>query len=512
MSDMHKLLAGGLALVLSGAALAGTATASDARTVTAPRAAGDLKTDIDAILADSRLDGASIGVSVRDAGTGKVLYDNGASGQETPGSNNKLETSTAAFGILGAKYRFTTKVSSRNGNLYIKGTGDPTMRAAEYDALAAAVAAKGITKVTGNLVADDTYFDSERTNPDWDPSDLPYSYAAGISALTVAPDDVYDIGSIGVNITPGTEGQPVNVAVSPPTSVIKIDNEAVTGPAGSASTLSVDRTNGTNIVKVTGSYPSDAAESDHLTTAPDPTMYAADVFRNALKAHGVQVAGATVEGTMPSTAATVTETQSPPLSQIATPWLKLSNNPITETVTKAIGHKVSGRGTWAAGLAAISAYLKNNFGVDTSQIKQTDGSGLAATNKTTPEQITNVLKAAQQQSWFSTWYNALPIAGEPDPLVGGTLASRMQNTAAAGNLHGKTGTLTGVTALSGYVTDPTGEKLIFSIMFNGYQGGAPKDIEDKIAVRLAAGHTDAVNTVRRAPSGQRLECSWTKSC
>jgi D-alanyl-D-alanine carboxypeptidase/D-alanyl-D-alanine-endopeptidase (penicillin-binding protein 4) len=88
----------------------------------------------------------------------------------------------------------------------------------------------------------------------------------------------------------------------------------------------------------------------------------------------------------------------------------------------------------------------------------------------------------------------------------------MQNTAAAGNLHGKTGTLTGVTALSGYITDPTGEKLIFSTMFNGYQGGAPKDIEDKIAVRLAAGHTDAVNAVRRAPSGQQLECSWTKSC
>jgi PBP4 family serine-type D-alanyl-D-alanine carboxypeptidase len=502
---MRKFLAGGLALVMSAGLVTVTAAAADA-------APGDLKTDVDAILTDARLNGASVGVIVRDADTGAVLYDRTASNAETPGSNNKLETSTAAFGILGPGFRFDTKVLRAGGNLYLKGTGDPTMRAAEYDALAAAVAAKGVKKVTGNLVADDRWFDAERTNPDWDRGDLPFSFAAPISALTVAPDDVLDIGSVGVNITPAAQGQPVHVAVSPPTSVIKIDNEAVTGAPGSASTLSVDRTNGTDIVKVTGSYPAGAPESDHLATVQDPTMYAADVFRRALKAHGVKITGTVHEGATPGSAATVTDRKSVPLSQIATPWLKLSNNPISETVTKAIGRKVSGKGTWKAGLAAISAQLKKNLDVDTAQITMTDGSGLAATNRTTPRQITNLLKAAQRQTWFPTWFNALPIAGQPDPLVGGTLASRMRNTPAAGNLHGKTGTLTGVTALSGYVTDPTGEKLIFSIMFNGFKGGAPKDIEDKIAVRLAAGHTEAVTALRRSSSGQILECSWTKSC
>jgi D-alanyl-D-alanine carboxypeptidase/D-alanyl-D-alanine-endopeptidase (penicillin-binding protein 4) len=508
---MRNLVKRGLTLALAGALVSASPAAAGAATGTVRPSSDDLKADLDQILSDSRLTGASVGLIVRDAQSGAVLYDHDSSTQETPGSNNKLETSTAAFGLLGSDYRFHTKVAIGNGNLYLKGTGDPTMRAQEYDALAAAVAAKGVTKVTGDLVADDTWFDSERTAPDWDPSDLPYSYAAGISALTVSPDDVYDIGSIGVDITPGATGEPVKVAVSPQTSVIKIDNEAVTGAAGSASTLSVDRVNGTNVVKVTGSYPADGAESDHLTTAPDPTMYAADVFRRALEAHGVEVDGTTTEAATPSTAKVLTDRQSIPLSQIATPWLKLSNNQITETVVKAIGRKVSGAGTWDAGLAAVTAYLKSH-GVDTSQIKLTDGSGLSATNKTTPQQITNVLKSARTQSWFGTWYNALPIAGEPDPLVGGTLASRMTGTPAADNLHGKTGTLTGVTALSGYITDPNGEKLIFSSMFNGYQGGAPKDIEDKIAIRLAGGSTAAVNAVRRAPSGQNLECSWTKSC
>src|SRR4051812_26225981 len=143
---MRKFVACGLAFVMSAGVVVATTTAAGA-------APGDLKTDIDGILTDSRLDGASIGVIVRDARTGAVLYDRRAEDQETPASNNKLETSTAAFGILGPDYRFDTKVLRANGNLYLKGTGDPTMRGAEYDALAAAVAAKGVKNVPGDLVA-----------------------------------------------------------------------------------------------------------------------------------------------------------------------------------------------------------------------------------------------------------------------------------------------------------------------------------------------------------------------
>jgi PBP4 family serine-type D-alanyl-D-alanine carboxypeptidase len=509
----------GLALLLTGGVVAasGVVAPAHAATRSAPArkvAAGDLKTDIDQILTDSRLNGASVGVIVRNAKTGAVLYSRNADKQETPASNNKLETSAAAFGILGAGYRFRTTVYARGGNLYLKGTGDPTMLGADYDRLAAAVAAKGVKKVKGGLVADDTWFDAQRVPAGWDPSDLPYSYAAENSALTVAADDVFDEGSVDVSVAPGAEGGPVKVALKPATSVVKIDNRATTGKAGSPSTLSVDRTNGTNTIVITGSYPAGAAMSDHLATVHNPTLYAADVFRRALRAHGVRIAGATRRGTTPKAAKPVTSRQSIPLSKLATPYLKLSNNPIAETLVKAIGRKVKGKGTWAAGLAAISAYLKS-IGVDTSQVKQTDGSGLSHTNQTTPTQITNILKAAQRQTWYPVWYNALPIAGQAGQLVGGTLASRMKNTPAAGNVHAKTGTLTGVTALSGYVTDPGGQRLIFSSIFNGYQGGAPKDIEDKIAIRLAAGKNMATATTfgrQVAQSGSHLECSWAGSC
>ncbi|MEV0408501.1 D-alanyl-D-alanine carboxypeptidase/D-alanyl-D-alanine-endopeptidase [Actinoallomurus sp. NPDC050550] len=511
---MSRSLKGALAVVAGGAVVATTAVAlaqTDTSTATQTAAtSGDLKTDIDNILTDSRLKGASIGVIVRNAKTGAVLYDRGSDDQKIPGSNNKIETSTAAFGILGADYRFKTSVYTRGGNLYLKGTGDPTLRGADYDKLAAAVKAKGIKKITGNLIADDTWFDHEYTPPGWDPTDLPYSYAAGISALNVSPDDVFDAGSIGVSITPGQEGKPVKVALTPATSVVKIDNRATTAKAGTSSTVSVDRKGGT--VVITGSYPANGGKEDHLSTAPNPTQYAADVFRRALKAHGVKVVGATKQAATPKGAKAVTTRQSMTLSQLATPFLKLSNNQIAEILTKAIGRKAAGKGTRAAGIAAISRYLKT-LGVDTAKVKQTDGSGLSRTNQTTPRQVSVILQAVQPKPWFSTWYNALPIAGQPDKLVGGTLATRMKGTAAAGNVHAKSGTLTGVTALSGYVKDDTGQPLFFSIMFNGYQGGAPKDIEDKIAIRLASGKSAGTQSTLRketAQNGGNLESSWTK--
>lgn len=513
-----------LAVVVSGLVAAAGFAADIAAPGGAPSARAavsapaDLKADLDAILRDGRLAGATVDLLVRDAKTGKVRYDHGSDTSVTPASNNKIQTSTAAFGILGPGYRFRTSVSVKGGNLYLKGTGDPTLRAAEYDALAAAVAAKGIKAVKGDLVADDTWFDAQRTGPDWDPTDFPFSYAAQVSALTISPDDVFDTGSIDVGVTPGAQGEPVQVALTPATGVVKVDNRAVTGKAGSASTLSITRDNGSNIIVVSGSYPVNGAVVHSLRTVENPTLYAADVFRRALEAHGVAISGTTERGRTPAGAKAVATRASMPLSQLATPFLKLSNNGIAEILVKAIGRKTTGKGTWSAGLPQVVKYLKT-LGADTAQITMTDGSGLSHTNHTTAHQLSNILKAVQTKSWFPAWYNALPIAGQADPLVGGTLASRMTNTAAAGNVHAKTGTLTGATALSGYVTDPQGTKLIFSSVFNGYQGGAPKDIEDKIAIRLAAGDTTSASALTTfttfSQGGSRaaqLECSWTQSC
>ena len=531
MTMLPRRPAGGVLATLTAAAVAAvtvsvsTADSPAVARTAAAEAASDLKADLDAILADERLKGARVGVLVRDARTGAVEYERGAATPLMPASNQKINTSVAALALLGPGYRFRTGVyaaaqegSTIRGNLYLKGTGDPTLRAADYDRLAARVAARGVTRVTGDLVADDSWFDARRTAPGWDPEDFPYAYAAQISALTISPNDRFDAGSVQVTVTPGgAAGEPVKVALSPPTDVVKIDNRATTGAAGSPSTLQVDRLRGSNTIVVTGSYPSGGSPAEMLRTVEEPALYAADVFRDALRRHGVRVSGTTTRGRTPRGATALATRASMPLSQLTTPFLKLSNNVIAEILVKAIGRKAKGEGSWRAGLAVIEKYLHSQ-GVSPARLDMTDGSGLSRSNRLAPRDITTILAKARSKPWFPAWYRALPIAGDPDPMVGGTLAGRMAGTPAAGNVHAKTGTLTGATALSGYVRDPSGRRLIFSVVLNGYSGGsAPKDIEDRIAVRLAGGPdapTARVVTPRQVPvvDGRELECSWTMTC
>ncbi|MDP9865491.1 MULTISPECIES: D-alanyl-D-alanine carboxypeptidase/D-alanyl-D-alanine endopeptidase [Streptosporangium] len=476
----------------------------------------DLVKDIDQILSDARLTPARAGVVVKSAASGEELYALDSGKILTPASNAKLVTSAAAVETLGLDYRFTTSVLSSGrragsalaGNLYLRGTGDPTLLAADYDALAARVAASGIKVVTGKLVADDTWFDSVRLGTDWAWDDEPYYYAAQISALTASPNTDYDAGSVIVSVAPGdAAGGPAKVSTTPETDYLKIDNRATTG---TETDVLVERQHSTNTVVITGTV---AEKYDEWVAVDDPTGYAASLFRKALAKHGVRVLGSTAREAAPQGAATVVSHESMPLSELLVPFMKLSNNMHAEILTKAIGRKVSGVGTWSAGLAAITSFARAN-GMPTLRLR--DGSGLSRVDGLTPGGVTGLLIALRAKPWFSTWYGSLPIAGDPDRMVGGTLRSRMRGTPAAGNVHAKTGSLTGVTSLSGYVTSADNEPLVFSVMLNQFLSGSPKDIEDKIAIRLAQFSRTAPADVasvqlRQAPQESAdVECSWLK--
>jgi D-alanyl-D-alanine carboxypeptidase/D-alanyl-D-alanine-endopeptidase (penicillin-binding protein 4) len=187
-----------------------------------------------------------------------------------------------------------------------------------------------------------------------------------------------------------------------------------------------------------------------------------------------------------------------------------------------MGEKVSGEGTWDAGTTAVIDDAAT-MGVDTSQVRMVDGSGLSRADLLTPQQITNLLIAARGKPWFTSWYKALPVAGNPDRFTGGTLRNRMRNTPAANNLHGKTGSMTAVSALSGYVTDAAGEQLVFSMISNNFLPNGITSIEDAVGVTLAGyGGADAAPATvapadppARTPAQRRnpdLECAWVKAC
>lgn len=476
---------------------------------------------VDTILGDARMEGGVASVVIADAGTGELLYQHLPSTRLMPASNTKLATSAAAMEILGPEYRFTTDVlatgrrhgSVLRGDLYLRGTGDPTLLARDYDELAARVAAAGITRVDGRLLADDTRFDDVRLGRSWAADDESSYYSAQISALSVAPDTDYDTGTVIVTVAPGEEAgdEPV-VSVTPDTDYVDIDVRARTVAAGGANDLTVEREHGTNTVVVSGTTPVGGAGAKEWATVWEPTGYAAAVFRDALAEHGVRVSGLTRLGRQtPGTAVGLASHRSMPLRELLVPFMKLSNNMHAEILTKAMGYEASRHGSWGAGLAAISGYLKG-VGVDAGKVRQVDGSGLSRMDNFPAGQLVELLLAVRAEPWYADWYRSLPVACDPDRFVGGTLRSRMCGTPAALNARAKTGSLTGASALSGYVTGADGRELVYGIVLNNYLASSVKPLEDAIVVTLARSTAEAATPAATLKGGAQadVECSWRK--
>ncbi len=486
--------------------------------------AGGLPEAIDTILGDSRMEGGAAGVVIAEAAGGDVLYRRAPTTRLMPASNTKLTTSAAAMEILGPDHTFTTDVlttgrrdgSVLGGDLYLRGTGDPTALAEDYDALAARVAAAGIKRVDGRLMADDTHFDGNRLGRAWAADDESAYYSAQISALSVAPDTDYDTGSVIVRVAPGAAaGAAPVVTLTPRTGYVDVDVRATTVAAGGADDLVVEREHGTNTIVVSGTTPVGGSGIQEWVSVWEPTGYAAAVFRDALTAHGVKVTGRTQLGrATPAAARPLASHASMPLKRLLVPFMKLSNNMHAEVLVKAMGREVSGEGTWSAGLTAVTGYLKG-IGIDTGKLRQVDGSGLSRMNNLTAGQFAELLLAVRAEPWYADWHASLPVACDPDRLVGGTLRTRMCGTPAARNAVGKTGSLTGASGLSGYVKDADGRELVYSIVLNNYLAPSVKPLEDAIVVTLA-GSTAEETTPAKIPGARTaghdtdLECSWRK--
>ncbi|WP_209310591.1 D-alanyl-D-alanine carboxypeptidase/D-alanyl-D-alanine-endopeptidase [Streptomyces spiramenti] len=455
---------------------------------------------LDEILDDPRLDGAQAGVVVADAETGEVLYDHNGADRLMPASNSKLLSSVAALDVLGPDHTFATELRTTGrvvggvllGDLYLRGTGDPTLLAEDYRSLAAQLRQAGVRQIVGDVVADDTRFDTERFHWGWNVDDEQYYYGAPISALTVAPDTDYDAGTVKVTITPGANpGDRPEVSLEPDTGFVKVENTATTGEAGSALALPLNRVHGADVLTVSGSIAVDARPTTSWRAVWDATGHATAVFRDALSQEGVRVTGRTRLGrAAPEGSRVLASHESMTVGELMNPFMKLSNNGHAEVLVKAMGHETAGDGGWSAGTAAARESLAA-FGMDESTYVLADGSGLTRRNWVPAAELATLLVEVRDQPWFDRWHEELPVACAGERSVGGTLNTRMCGTPAEKNAHAKTGSLTGATGLSGYVTDADGRELVFAVVINYYMGSHPKDIEDAVVVTLAS-HREGV--------------------
>jgi len=480
-----------IAAVVAGLTLTGAALVSPAAArVTDPA----LAKKITSVMKDSRVTKGRTSAVIIDAATGSELYVRGGSRATVPASNAKIITAAAALHTLGPGYRFKTQVIKRarvtgstlDGRLYLKGYGDPTARTGDYASLARQVRAAGIRTVTGKLVVDATYFDSVRYNPKWKTGYAEDYYAAPISALTLAPNADYDSGTVIIKYRAGATGKKAKITTSPAAaaSYLTLKNLTTTTKSGTSTTFSASRAHGSSTITLRGRVPKGRSGS-WLITVNRPDLYAATIFRAELKKAGVTVQGGTTVVATPAGKRTVLATDySMRLSDLLVPFMKLSNNMHAEALTKAMGAKRSGApGTWAKGLAATRAYLVSSK-VPMSGVSLSDGSGLSRANTMTPRALGALLVRVQREPWFAAFKASLPVAGNSKRMAGCTLRHRMNGTRAANNAWAKTGTLTGVTALSGYVRGRDGHLYVFA-MLSSYTGSTPRPVEDELVVTLA---------------------------
>ncbi len=416
-------------------------------------------------------------VDIRSLDTGERLFELNAGKLMMPASNMKILTLAATADALGWDYRFTTTLETSgtisngvlHGDLVVRSNGDPSINSRENRADAVlvewvrALQAAGITAIDGRLVGDDQSFDDEWIGAGWAWDYLQYDYAAPVGALE------FNENVATLSISPGpTEGSPPVVTLSRG-SGLELFSHAMTGAAGSPSTLDYRRHLERPILEITGSIPAGAQTINRSVAVVNPTTFFVQSLKDGLVARGMPVSGDAVDfddiaAEMASTdRRVVVTTQSPPLRDIATVLMKVSQNLYAETFLKALGASKNGLGTTEGGRIAARNTLMS-WGVAGDGYVMYDGSGLSRYNYVTASTVTAILEHMYRDPRHRDAFIAtLPIAGKD-----GTIASRMRGTRAEGNAVAKTGSISNARSLSGYVKTRDGEMFVFSILSNDF--------------------------------------------
>lgn len=432
---------------------------------------------------------------------GDTLYAHNPHESLVPASNIKLFTSAVALVHMGPHYRFSTYLmvdgpvrdGVLEGNLYLYGTGDPTLGtrfapapAPTLLAFADSIAALGIREIRGNIIGDGSYFSGSGSGAGWQPDYLNAWYAAPGGALSVHEN------LVRINVSPGTPGAPPELRFAPGGEV-PVHNEAVTGGAGR---IDVRRIDYEGPIVVRGRVAS--GTSSHAVPVNHPALYAATLLRDVLASRDIVVHGQIVaiadesrsavtgravfapafDNERPSLRVIATR-RSAPLHEILQVINHQSHNFYAEQVLRTVGRVAGGDGSAASGERAIKQVLAQ-AGVDTAFVRIVDGSGLSPLNSASASAFIGVLTYMARSPHAEAFQETLPVAGEVQRF------RRMGGTPAQGNLRAKTGTIERVSALSGYVTSANGELIAFSIIGNDLRSVANgKYIENMIGAQLA---------------------------
>ena len=471
---------------------------------------------IEKILADPEVARGFWGIEVISLSSGKTLYEQNPDKLFTPASNTKLFTTAATYALIGPDFRYRTDVETTGaidkygrltGDLVLVGRGDPNLSGRVFpyavggprqlptshvlEDLADELVRKGLKFIDGDVVADDTYFPAQRWAPGWEQDDLVTEYGAPVSALTLNDNVVY------VRIMPADRpGEKAFIAIEPFADYYKLDNRITTTPPGTGpSKITISREPGSNDVLLWGTIPQDDPGGTQAIAVDDPAQFAAQWFRQLLERRGIVIYGR--ERTRHTDIANLTTFSvtsragagggassgsalqplvlavhdSLPLSEDLRLINKISQNLHAELMLRLLGRERGTAGTIDGGLEVLNGFLAK-AGIKPEEYTLLDGSGMSRQNLVTPRATVKLLKYAATQPWGDLYKTSFPVGG-----VDGTLANRFRTTPAEGHVHGKTGSLGHVTALSGYIDTMKGDRIAFAIFANNHNLPGRKAID-----------------------------------
>ena len=413
---------------------------------------------IDALIA-AKLPNASVGMVVKDLKTDKIVYAHHPQTLEALASGTKLLTAAAALYQLGADYHFLTKLAQKGKDYYLSFSGSPSFTEANLDLLLQQLQARGISVIEGDIIVDSSRFRAPEYPDGLSMDDLGWDYAAPDSAIIINENtEAFQC------ITGESVGMPVSIQSLSKNPGLQIINDLKTATQEEAEqhcSMHI-ALKAQNTLHLFGCLPKGDEPTILNLAIPEPFLYLKQLIALQLSKRGITLKGEIKSGYTPANAKTLLSFQSDDLQQLVSHMLKKSDNIYANSLTKLLGHVLSGEGSTKQGVYAIKKILTQHSSVDFNQMVLRDGMGTRYNLATAAQMVTLAQDLYRNDEMQSLILAALPQAG-----VSGTLKNRFKKTPLEGNLFAKTGSMHDISSISGYIISPKGAVLAFSLLING---------------------------------------------
>lgn len=460
----------------------------------------ELQKDIDQILDTPDFSNALIGVYVQSIESGEVLYKRNEARNFIPASTEKLFTTATALKILGPDYQYKTALyldgEKKNGvftgNVIIRGGGDPTISPSfgenpgEFlDKWADKIASQGIKSIQGNIIADSKFFDRVYYGQGWSWDDFVYPFSAQVNALSINDNRVDVILNPSDNV-----GDPALFKLLPSCPYIRMVNNVKTVAENKVTEIIPWRDVVTGVVELNGRIVRDSVRKESVVSVSvdNPAQFFMNLFKQALENKKIDFTGALLDADECNEKITyvklkpIAERTSPPIKEIINYINRNSHNLASEMLLKTIGKEASGVGSFGRGVEQVKKFaLLCNIPKDSYSVA--DGSGLSRFNMNSPRNFVSLLNYMYKSDLKDVFTNSLAQPGK-----NGTLKRRMTKSLAENNVFAKTGSLNGVSTLTGYVKNRDGQMIAFSIMIQNQTvpDAVSQNLQDLICMRLAS--------------------------